>query len=57
MNTTFSISNAYEIAKILFACSIIAEDEIIEITDQLMSGNFQPRKQDEKESEEASQER
>ena len=47
---SFGLSNAYEIAKILLACNIIEEGDLMLITDQLMDGNFQPKANYEKES-------
>lgn len=54
MDQTFSLSNAYEIAKILLACGVIEQDDLMIVTDQLMDGNFQPRINDEEESKKAS---
>lgn len=53
----FGLSNAYEIAKILLACNIIEEGDLMLVTDQLMDGNFQPKVNYEKESKETSKER
>ena len=49
------LANAFEIAKILLACSIIEESDLLLVTEQLMDGNFKPRKENEiKESKKAS---
>jgi len=50
-SSTFGLQNAYEIAKILVACGIVSECDLISITEQLMDGNFQPRKFSEEKSE------
>ena len=53
---TFGLSNAYEIAKILLACNIIDEGDLMLVTGQLMDGNFQPKVNYEKESKKSSKE-
>lgn len=40
---TFSVSTALEIAKILIACGIADESDLMSITEQLMCGQFLPR--------------